>query len=865
MGVVYQARQTVMDRQVVIKVISKALLEHPDALERFHREVRAAAKLSHPNIVTAHDAEQAGDLHMLVMEFVPGQNLAEVLQKKGPLPVAHACHYIRQAALGLQHAHEQGMVHRDIKPHNLMLTPKGQVKILDFGLAKVVSENRPKQTLTALHSYMGTPDYSAPEQATDARSADIRADIYSLGCTLYCLLAGRPPFQEDTAVQTILAHLQEEPAPLPELRPDVPPALWAVVARMLAKDPARRYQKPAEVAQALAPFCKPGARPAPTPAPAGVRLSEQPTVLPGDTSRPPGAAKAARQTPAPDKTPFAELVPEASPRSTAKPAAPPRGKLAWLAGGGAVAVAVLALGACLLAGVIFRTRTPAGVVELEVDTPGAEVFVDGRQWRVTVPGDGEPIRIELPDERQHDLKVTKGGFETFTRKVTLPAGKSERIRVELLPEKPAAPRTDANPPPPAAGPAGAPAEPTPPPAPPAAGFVPLFNGKDLSGWKTHPSQPGNWRVEKGILIGSGPSITSHLYTVRDDYRDFHLRLEGRINPGGNSGVYFRTGFGPVRPAGAPRWLDGYNAKMDANRLGGFLLDAADTSFPLVRKHDPAIPAGQWLTLEVVVQGNHIVVKTNGETTAEYTDEERHFASGHIALQQHTPQTVVEFRKVEIKELPAAAPGPPEPEKPFVPLFNGNDLTGWSQVTGQRARWKVVGGALEAVPKAGNIMTTRTFGPDFRLRVEFRIPYMPDRKGQARGNSGIFLLGRHEIQIVDDVNNDAGPPEACCGALYGVIGPSKHVTRPPLLWQDYDIEYHAPHFDAAGKPTQAGRLTVVFNGNRVIDDAPFTAVTTSVGAPLSGPATTGPIVLQEHDAPVQFRKIEIQELPPAKPR
>jgi formylglycine-generating enzyme required for sulfatase activity/tRNA A-37 threonylcarbamoyl transferase component Bud32 len=263
MGVVYQARHTVMNREVVIKVISKALLDQPAALERFRREVQAAAQLAHPNIVTAHDAEQAGDTHFLVMEFVPGQSLAEVLQKKGPLPVVHACHYARQVALGLQHAFEKGMVHRDIKPQNLMLTPKGQVKILDFGLAKLASERGTGKGLTASGAYMGTPDYSAPEQATDARSADIRADLYSLGCTLYCLLAGHPPFQEDTAVKTILAHLEKVPRPLTELRPDVPPALWVVVARLLAKDPAQRFQTPAEVAQALTPFCRRGGKPGP--------------------------------------------------------------------------------------------------------------------------------------------------------------------------------------------------------------------------------------------------------------------------------------------------------------------------------------------------------------------------------------------------------------------------------------------------------------------------------------------------------------------------------------------------------------------------------------------------------------------------
>src|SRR5262245_6216644 len=156
MGVVYLARQTMMDRQVVIKVIHRSRLDRPGAVDRFRCEIRAAAQLCHPNIVTAYDAEEAGDLHMLVMEFVPGQSLAEVLLKRGPLPVANACHYVRQAALGLQHAHERGMVHRDIKPQNLMLTPKGRVKILDFGLAKVVSEDHSGTGLTSEGACIGT-------------------------------------------------------------------------------------------------------------------------------------------------------------------------------------------------------------------------------------------------------------------------------------------------------------------------------------------------------------------------------------------------------------------------------------------------------------------------------------------------------------------------------------------------------------------------------------------------------------------------------------------------------------------------------------------------------------------------------------
>lgn len=262
MGVVYQAEHRLMERPVALKVINNELVRHPEAVARFRREVKAAARLTHPNIVTAHDAEQAGPVHFLVMEYVEGVSLAQLVHKRGPLPVAHACHYIRQAALGLQHAFEQGMVHRDIKPQNLMLTRKGQVKILDFGLARFARErdpNGPQQSshgLTEVNTVLGTPDYMAPEQANDAHRADIRSDIYSLGCTLYYLLVGRVPFPEGSDIEKLIAHVEQPPPPLAGLRSDVPADLVQVVETMMAKAPAGRYQTPAEVAQALLPFAK---------------------------------------------------------------------------------------------------------------------------------------------------------------------------------------------------------------------------------------------------------------------------------------------------------------------------------------------------------------------------------------------------------------------------------------------------------------------------------------------------------------------------------------------------------------------------------------------------------------------------------
>lgn len=268
MGDVYRAEHRIMNRAVALKLINSQFVQHPEAVKRFRREVQAAAQLTHPNIVTAFDAEQAGNVHFLVMEFVEGTDLATVIDQRGPLPVAEACNYIRQAASGLQHAHQKGMVHRDIKPHNLMLSPDGQIRILDFGLAGFATEsvildadstgdtagNNNPAHLTRFGSVMGTPDFIAPEQARDAHTADIRADVYSLGCTLCYLLSGRAPFGGESVVDKLKAHVDQAPPSLDVLREDVPTDLARVITRMMAKDPADRFDNPDDVAAALTPF-----------------------------------------------------------------------------------------------------------------------------------------------------------------------------------------------------------------------------------------------------------------------------------------------------------------------------------------------------------------------------------------------------------------------------------------------------------------------------------------------------------------------------------------------------------------------------------------------------------------------------------
>ena len=257
MGAVLKAEQPALNRIVALKIMSKELLQDATAATRFQREIRSVAALNHPNIVIAYDADCVGDRYFLVMEYVDGKDLKAWIREYGVLPLDWSCECIRQAALGLQHAHERGMVHRDIKPSNLLVsaddkTSLPQVKILDLGLARLASESKTDGTITHTGQIMGSPDYIAPEQAQKAQDADTRADIFSLGCTLFKLVTGRVPFQGNTVMEKLMARATQDAPPMSRLRPEVPAGLDRIVAKMLQRDPAMRFQTPGEVAQALA-------------------------------------------------------------------------------------------------------------------------------------------------------------------------------------------------------------------------------------------------------------------------------------------------------------------------------------------------------------------------------------------------------------------------------------------------------------------------------------------------------------------------------------------------------------------------------------------------------------------------------------
>ncbi len=354
MGAVYKAIDTVLKREVALKVMPPDMASKPNALERFHREARNAAKLRHENIVTIYEFSQSGTTFYLAMEFVEGIDLQEYIDRKGRLDPEEARLIALQAARALEHAHTQGVVHRDIKPANFLVTRKGDtlvVKMSDFGLARETSEEEARVTRDG-HT-VGTIDYMAPEQARDCGSADCRSDVYSLGCTVFHMLTGKAPFPVGSIPERLYKHAHEEPPDLRHLNPRVSEAFCAVVRRMLAKDPDERYPTPSALLKDLIRLQSASATATDNDVLAGLALAagERPEVESRSKRRSPSAERVTRQ-PAPPPRPRGrrgETPPVEQPEPDDDDAAAPglRGPWIWALGGGAVAV-VLAVVAIIV-------------------------------------------------------------------------------------------------------------------------------------------------------------------------------------------------------------------------------------------------------------------------------------------------------------------------------------------------------------------------------------------------------------------------------------------------------------------------------------------------------------------------------------
>jgi len=463
MGAVFQAEHATLKRIVALKVMAPQLLQDDRAVARFHREIHAAAALDHPNIVAAYDAESVGETHFLVMEYVPGETLEDLVRGEKKLPVATSCEYIRQAALGLAHAHERGMAHRDIKPANLLVTTTvdggALVKVLDMGLARFASESVNDEGLTHTGQIMGTPDFIAPEQARNTKVADIRSDIFSLGCTLFRLLTGRMPFRGNNVMEKLMARALEDAPRVRNLCPEVPDELDAIVAKMLARDPDARYQTPGALLAALDNLALSGRR--------GALNSAYEPVFTPDTGRSssddddsrefllaavdPGldsflrqlSTEAAHDSETGRSTGqlsrLAHTAPTVSGRSPERPVAVGQtGRTSRELGesdrrktrvglGLAVICAVMALGLWFW---FDRQQTTTLVLDWpETDRVDATLWIDGTSRRLAAQGLLEvPVR---PGKRV--VKLERGGYEPFEAEFNLSSGERRIVRPEWKP------------------------------------------------------------------------------------------------------------------------------------------------------------------------------------------------------------------------------------------------------------------------------------------------------------------------------------------------------------------------------------------------------------------------------------------------
>jgi serine/threonine protein kinase/formylglycine-generating enzyme required for sulfatase activity len=406
MGQVFKAEHRRMKRTVAVKMLPVGLMKDPAVVARFEREATAAARLIHPNIVTAYDADNVNGIHVLVMEYVEGSDLAALTSRNGPFSVEDSLDFILQAARGLEAAHAEGIVHRDVKPANLLLDKKRTVKILDLGLARIHGEQSGQAALTQTGAVMGTVDFLSPEQALNTKSADGRTDIYGLGCTLHFLLTGKAVYEGETLMAKLIAH-RESPIPsLRKSRPEVTLQLESIFQRMVAKTLNDRYQTMSQVIADLE-HCRHVSAPT-------IQAPPESNWLVNS-----GLSEIVRD----DPTELATLRRE----TRAKP--PQKKGAKW----GLIAAGLLGF-IVLCAGVVISLKTKHGTLIIHVNEPDADVQVFSEEGKIEIKRKSEkgPITLSVVPGKQ-EIKVSKDGFELFSKEFSLKSGDNEMIKATLVP------------------------------------------------------------------------------------------------------------------------------------------------------------------------------------------------------------------------------------------------------------------------------------------------------------------------------------------------------------------------------------------------------------------------------------------------
>lgn len=622
MGIVLRAIDPKLSRVVAIKVLAPEFLSHPMAAKRFLREAQAAAAVSHDHVVRIYAVDDVSPVPFLVMECIVGQSLQQKIERKGILEIREILRIGSQIAAGLAAAHKQGLVHRDIKPANILLENGiERVKITDFGLARAVDD----VGITQSGQVTGTPQYMSPEQAM-GEQVDHRSDLFSLGSVLYTMCTGRPAFRATSTVAVLRRVVDDAPRPIRELNPDAPDWLIAVIDKLMSKKPEERFQTAAEVATVLEQWLAHYQRPQTVPAPAFGSPTDKISLAP--------AAKGVL------RRAWDEWWSERD---------------RWVVVSVQIVLVVLHL-ICMLAFLNFYTsRTMAGDkpqfqfwmgspspwYRLEINQGDKLGFSSGfypftwsvlmgligwalyyAVWRIEKARDPNASWWNRPEVLMSCWGLLAVGGVVFGTILGHGMNLSNAMTAKSGTAQPTAKTGE---------------------------WQQLFNGRDLSGWMLHPDQPQQaWSVIDGTLVGRG-SEASHLFTERNDFGDFHLRAEVKINSGGNSGIFLRSPFemhekfpGSKNPAGyelqiidQPDSQNGY--------VSGAILPVANGEKNLIRPN-------QWSTVEVIAQGNRFTTIIDGLGVVDVRDVNRLHIWGTVALQVWGSSTEVSFRRIEVRML-----------------------------------------------------------------------------------------------------------------------------------------------------------------------------------------------------------------------